>query len=65
MGIVPMHLRKMPLMFRGMVPSQSRPLWLQSGGHRGLGGYQRNGENETLCRNQMISTKEFSGGLRL
>jgi hypothetical protein len=33
MGIVHIHLRKMPLKYWGMVPSQSGPLWLQSGGH--------------------------------
>jgi hypothetical protein len=40
MSIIPMHLRKMPLKYWGMVPSQSGPLWLQiqSIGHHGLGG---------------------------
>jgi hypothetical protein len=56
MDIVPMHLRKMPLIYRGMVPSQSGPLWLQSGGHHGLGQYLRNGGNEILPRNSIIST---------
>ncbi len=37
MSIVPMHLRKMPLKYWGVVPSQSGPLWLQSVGHHGLG----------------------------
>ena len=37
MIIVPMHLRKMPLMNKGMVQSQSGPLWQQSIGHHGLG----------------------------
>jgi hypothetical protein len=56
MDIVPMHLRKMPLIYRGMVPSQSGPLWLQSGGHHGLGQYLRNGGNEILPRNSIIGT---------
>ncbi len=65
MGIVPMHLRKMPLMYWGMVPSQSGPLWLQSGGHHGLGGYLWNGRNKILPRNSMLSTKELKWGLQL
>ena len=44
-------LRKMPLIYRGMVPSQSGPLWLLSGGHHGLGQYLRNGGNKILPRN--------------
>jgi hypothetical protein len=59
MDIVPMHLRKMPLTYRGMAPSQSGPLWLQSGGHHGLGQYLRNGGNKILPRNLIISTEEF------
>ena len=51
MDIVPMHLRKMSLKYRGMVPSQSWPLWLQSGGHHGLGRYLQNGGNKILPRN--------------
>ncbi len=39
MSIVLMHLRKMPLKYWGVVPSQSGPLWLQSVGHHGLGVY--------------------------
>ena len=53
MSIVPMHLRKMLLKYWGMVPSQSGPLWLQSIGHHGLGGYLRNGRNEILPRNSI------------
>jgi hypothetical protein len=55
MSIVPMHLRKMPLIYRVMVPSQSGPLWLQSGGHHGLGQYLQNGGNEILPRNEILS----------
>jgi len=53
MIIVPMHLRKMSLMNKGMVQSQSGPLWRQSVGHHGLGlgGYLQNGGNEILLRN--------------
>jgi hypothetical protein len=54
MDIVPMHLRKMPLIYRVMVPSQSGPLWLQSIRHR-LGQYLRNGGNEILPRNSILS----------
>ena len=54
MSIVPMHLRKMPLKYWGMVPSQSGPLWLQSFGHNGLGGYLQNGGNEIIPRNEML-----------
>ena len=55
MGIVPMHLRKIPLMYRGMVPSPSGPLWLQIGGHHGLDRYLRNDGNEILPRNKIQS----------
>lgn len=41
MGIVPMHLRKMPLKYWGMVSSLNGPLWLPSVGHHGPGGYLR------------------------
>ena len=37
MGIIHLHLRKMPLKYRGMIPSRSGPWWLPSGGHHGLG----------------------------
>jgi hypothetical protein len=36
-GIVPMHLRKMPLKHGGMVPTGSRGL--RRGGHHGQGGF--------------------------
>ena len=38
MDIVPVHLRKMPLKYWGMVPSLSGPLRHQNGGHHGMGG---------------------------
>jgi len=53
MIIVPMHLRKMPLMKKSMVQYQSGPLWLQSVRHHGLGlgGYLQNDGNKILLRN--------------
>jgi len=51
MGIVPMHLRKMPLKYWGMVPLQ-----LPSAGHQGRGGELQNGRNKIICRNLVHST---------
>ena len=38
-GIVPMHLRKMPLKHGGMVPTPSGSRVLRRGGHHGQGGF--------------------------
>jgi hypothetical protein len=58
MNIVPIHLRKKPLKYWGMVLSQSGPLWLQSVGHHGLGGTCKTagtkfylGIRYSVCRN--------------
>jgi hypothetical protein len=53
-GIVSMHLRKIPLKHRGMVliPNVSRGL--RRGGHHGWG-VHKNGGNKNLCRNSIHS----------
>ena len=62
MDIVPVHLRKMPLKYWGMVPSLSGPLRHQNGGHHGQWGYQRNGGKKLYVGNQYILHRNSMGG---
>jgi hypothetical protein len=63
-GIVHIHLRKMPLKFWGIVPTPSGPWWLQSDGHHGQGVFIKIEGTKNYIGIQYILQRNSKGGIK-
>ena len=63
-GIVHIHLRKMPLKYWGMVPTPSGPWGLQSNGHHGWGGLIKMAGRIKHVGIQYILQRNSTGGVK-
>ena len=63
-GIVPMHLRKMPLKHGGMVPTPSGSRGLRRGGHHGQGGFLKTAGTKNYAGIKYSLHRNSSGGVK-
>ena len=63
-GIVHIHLRKMPLKFWGIVPTPSGPWGLRSDGHHGWGGLIKMAGRIKDVGIQYILRRNSTGGVK-